>query len=617
MLSVAALLGSPKTSSGQVAPALGAASSFALFTAVGAVENSGPTIINGDIGTNAGAFNGFPLGVVNGNIHVADAYATQAATDVQTAYGYMSTIPCVTPVAVYGGTPAVTMGPGSYCVGGASTLAGTLILDGGGDPNAKFFLRVTGALTTGENSLVLTQNGATPSNVYWQIGGQVTLGRNSVMRGTLLVNGAINMIAGASLIGRGLSREGAITIDTNTASLPSFVVAPVVTSTVWLGNRTTDWFTATNWSAGVPSSTLDAGIPSNTSPYPLIAAGNAAANNLTIGTGASLTQSGGTLDLKGNLSNSGTISATAGTMSLSNGTATQILGGSGITQLWSLTIANANGAIQSGAVRIHGVLAPASGNLSTNGQTLTLLSDAAGTALVNNNGTGVVNGTATVQRYIASTNSGLGYRHYSAPVSGSTVGDLATAGFTPEISQGSVYNTSATPGFTTPFPTVFAYDQSRLATVTNNYSAFDKGFVVPASLASPLAVGRGYAVNISASPLVDFVGQLTNGNQSLNLSRNAAASANAADAGWQLVGNPYPAPLDYSLVAEGDRTGLDAAISVYASSGPYAGQYRAYLPPWVPTLASATPCCRLPRVSLPTSAAARLRPRSPSATASA
>ncbi|MDO3417327.1 ice-binding family protein [Hymenobacter sp. BT770] len=550
-----------------------------MFTAVGAVENSGPTIINGDIGTNAGAFNGFPLGVVNGNIHVADAYATQAATDVQTAYGYMSTIPCVTPVAVYGGTPAVTMGPGSYCVGGASTLAGTLILDGGGDPNAKFFLRVTGALTTGENSLVLTQNGATPSNVYWQIGGQVTLGRNSVMRGTLLVNGAINMIAGASLIGRGLSREGAITIDTNTASLPSFVVAPVVTSTVWLGNRTTDWFTATNWSAGVPSSTLDASIPSNTSPYPLIAAGNAAANNLTIGTGASLMQSGGSLDLKGNLSNSGTISATAGTVNLSNAVTTQILGGSGSTQLWSLTIANPNGAIQGGAVRIHGVLAPANGNLTTNGQTLTLLSNAAGTALVNNNGTGNVNGNVTVQRYIASTNSGLGYRHYSAPVSGSTVGDLATAGFTPEISQGSVYNTSATPGFTTPFPTVFAYDQSRLATVTNNYSAFDKGFVVPASLASPLAVGQGYIANLSASQLVDFVGELTNGNQTLSLSRNAAATANAADAGWQLVGNPYPAPLDYSLVAASDRTGLDAAIYVYASDGPYTGQYRAYLPP--------------------------------------
>ena len=226
LLSVTALLASPQVGFGQAPPALGAAASFALFTAAGAVNNSGPSVITGDIGTNAGAFSGFPPGVLNGTIHVADAYSTQAATDVETAYGYFSShIPCVTPLALYGGTPAVTLAPGSYCVGGASTLAGTLILDGGGDPNATFYLRVTGALTTGENSRVLVQNGASVGNVYWQIGGQTTLGQNSVMRGTLLVDGAINMIEGATLLGHGLSRAGAITIDTNTATVPGTTAA--------------------------------------------------------------------------------------------------------------------------------------------------------------------------------------------------------------------------------------------------------------------------------------------------------------------------------------------------------------------------------------------------------
>ena len=65
-----ALLFSSKVSIGQVALDLEAASSFALFTVIGAFNNSGLTIINGDIGTNAGAFNGFPPGVVNGNIYV-------------------------------------------------------------------------------------------------------------------------------------------------------------------------------------------------------------------------------------------------------------------------------------------------------------------------------------------------------------------------------------------------------------------------------------------------------------------------------------------------------------------------------------------------------------------
>ncbi|MBF9238672.1 DUF3494 domain-containing protein [Hymenobacter sp. BT683] len=575
LLSFTLLLSSSHSSFGQnTPPPLGLAAGFAMFTAVGAIDNNGPSVINGDIGTDAGAFNGFPPGVINGAIHVADTRSTQAATAVQGAYGHMSAI-VYNSLAIFGGTPAVTLTPGAYTVGGASTLAGTLILDGGNDPNATFYLQVTGALTTAQNSQVLLIRGANANNVYWQIGGLTTLGQNSVMQGTLLVDGAIIMIAGAQLTGRGLSREGAITLTSGTATLPSFLAAPVATSTVWLGNRTTNWFTTTNWSNGVPTSLLNAIVPTNTSPYPVIGSGDGMANNLTIGTGASLTMNGGTLDVKASLNNSGTISATAGTTSLS-GITTQLIGGSGSTQFWSLNVANTAGALQTGAVSIHGVLAPASGNLTTNGRKLTLLSDAAGTALVDNSGTGRVNGNVTVQRYIASANSGLGYRHYSAPVSGSTVGDLATAGFAPEISQGSVYNTSATPATTTPFPTVFAYDQSRLATVTNNNSAFDKGFVVPASLASPLAVGQGYVVNISASQQVDFVGPLTNGTQTLNLSRNAAASANAAAAGWQLVGNPYPAPLDYSRVAASDRTGLDAAIYVYASSGPYTGSYRSY-----------------------------------------
>ena len=584
LLSAAALVFSPQVGFGQAPPPLGAAASFALFTAVGAIDNNGPSVISGDIGTNAGAFNGFPPGVIiNGNAQVTNPLTTQAAADVQTAYGfYSSNIPCVTPLAVYGGTPAVTLMPGSYCVGGATTLAGTLILDAGGNSNAKFYLKVSGSLTTAQNSLVVLQNGASANNVYWQIGGLATLGQNSVMQGTLLVDGAIIFITGARLEGRGLSRSGAITLTSARATVPSTAVAPTVTTTSWLGSGMggvdTNWFNPNNWSAGVPTSTADAIVGTGRSPFPIISSGNAVANALTIGTGASLTQSGGTLDLKSNLNNSGTISATAGMVSLS-GTATQLLGGSGATQLWSLTIANSLGALQSGAVSIHGVLAPASGNLNTNGQPLTLLSDAAGTALVNNNGLGAVNGNATVQRYIdPSVNAGPGYRHYSSPVGNSTVADLATTGFTPEVSQATAYNSSPTPGATTPFPTVFGYDQSRV-TLSNTYAPFDRGFVVPASLATPLVVGRGYAVNIAASRLVDFVGTLNNGDLSLALNRNATGTPNATDAGWQLLGNPYPAPLDYSLVVPADRPNLDAAIYVYASASQYTGTYRSYLPP--------------------------------------
>jgi hypothetical protein len=173
-------------------------------------------------------------------------------------------------------------------------------------------------------------------------------------------------------------------------------------------------------------------------------------------------------------------------------------------------------------------------------------------------------------------NPGLGYRHYASPVSNTTVADFATATFKPEISQASVYNTSLTPNTTTPFPTVFAYDQA-LVDRTNDSPAFDKGFFAPSALNTPLLPGRGYAVNSSAPELVDFVGALNNENIPVSLARNAISTRNAADAGWQFLGNPYPSPLDYSRVAPPDRSGLEAAIYVYSSTSQYQGLYRSYV----------------------------------------
>ena len=195
------------------------------------------------------------------------------------------------------------------------------------------------------------------------------------------------------------------------------------------------------------------------------------------------------------------------------------------------------------------------GNFDTNGNPFTLASNATGTALVVNNGSNVVAGTVTVQRYIdPSLNAGAGYRHYSAPVSNSTVGDLATAGFTPTLNP--AYNTSPTPSLVTPFPTVYGYDQNRLATANNNLSFFDKGWFSPAALSDPLVVGQGYTVNLDASQLVDFTGTLNNGTVTQTLASNRSTFP---DGGWQLVGNPYPAPLDYSQIIPADRINLDGA----------------------------------------------------------
>src|SRR5512145_446562 len=83
----------PRGMTGQ-APDLGATSSFAMFTSAGAFNNDGTTMVTGDIGTNVGAFAGFPPGIVIGEIHVADPITAMAATDLDLAYAQLVALTC-------------------------------------------------------------------------------------------------------------------------------------------------------------------------------------------------------------------------------------------------------------------------------------------------------------------------------------------------------------------------------------------------------------------------------------------------------------------------------------------------------------------------------------------
>ncbi|MBF9222030.1 fibronectin type III domain-containing protein [Hymenobacter ruricola] len=249
------------------------------------------------------------------------------------------------------------------------------------------------------------------------------------------------------------------------------------------------------------------------------------------------------------------------------GNAAQVTGTGLPSTVQALGVQNVAGVTLSQALSLTQGLNLGLGNLITNGRTFTLLSSAAGTAGVVNGG-GVVVGTATVQRYINSANA-IGYRHYSAPVSNTTFGDLATTGFSPVFNV--IYNSSPTPSTLTTFPTVFGYDQSRIATVNSNYGSFDKGWFSPSGPTDAMVVGKGYTVNAPNTALVDFVGTLNNGAQNSGV----LARGTDAAAGWHLLGNPYPSPLDWNTVTPAQRPGMDAAIYVFESAGQYGGSYRA------------------------------------------
>lgn len=215
------------------APNLGSCATFALFTSVGALANAGSsTAIVGDIGTNSGAITGYPPTSVSGQIHTPDAVTAQAASDLQAAYDDLGNQPCPTGAGLagtLGGGQLLT--PGTYCISGAASVTGDLILDGQNRANTVFIFKINGAFSTAAASRVVLRNGADAKNVYWYVPGAVSFAAKTAFAGTIVAHGAIDFGDGASLRGRALSVVGAIStsntqITTATGSpLPVTLVA--------------------------------------------------------------------------------------------------------------------------------------------------------------------------------------------------------------------------------------------------------------------------------------------------------------------------------------------------------------------------------------------------------
>lgn len=237
-----------------LAPNLRTTASFALFAGNGALSNNGPSMITGDIGTNAGAISGFGTAMITGSTRApGSAQSMQAAADVTSAYNSLVAASCGTTIApeLGGQTLMASRAVGApssvFCQSSASptSLNGTLTLSGDGI----FIIKLNSALTTGANSNIVLTNGATANNVFFQITGAANLGAASSFQGTIVALGAIVLGAQASVTGRLLSTTGAITLDNNVVN--SNVGAPLPVSLVSFtakpqANRTIDiaWTTS-------------------------------------------------------------------------------------------------------------------------------------------------------------------------------------------------------------------------------------------------------------------------------------------------------------------------------------------------------------------------------------
>jgi hypothetical protein len=212
-------------------PDLGAASGFVLFTVAGAfsTEVADVSVVTGDVGTNVGAFYGFPPGVLIGQKHVADPAAGDAVPFVLNAYAYLDSKTCglvkTTPL---GGGEILL--PNIYCIGEAAVLNGDLTLDGQNDPNSLFIFQIDGAFETSVGSRILLINGASLCNVWWQVNGAFSLGGGSVFRGNVIAAGAIHLLQASSLFGRALSTQGAIDLHNNVVTLGLTAMASTISA---------------------------------------------------------------------------------------------------------------------------------------------------------------------------------------------------------------------------------------------------------------------------------------------------------------------------------------------------------------------------------------------------
>lgn len=229
LLSAVMLCSLPTIIFGQ-SPDLGTTVNFVLFSADGAVTNTGITHLTGKVGTNNGSNTGF--GNVNGGMHAADGVTAQAAADLLVVYNQLyDAIPNFFPASLLGN--GVTLDAGVYSISEASTLNGELILDAENNAGAEFIFQIEGSFSTTANSKVTLINGAQACNVYWKVEGLVDMASGTTMRGTVIANNAaINMNTLDTLEGRLLTTSGAITLDGVLAYLPTGCGSPVLTGPV-------------------------------------------------------------------------------------------------------------------------------------------------------------------------------------------------------------------------------------------------------------------------------------------------------------------------------------------------------------------------------------------------
>ena len=218
---------------------LGSASTFGVLAAT-TVTTIPTTTVNGALGVSPGnTVTGSP--VVNGTVYTnTPGLAATAQDDLTIAYNDAAgrTIGAITAAGNLGGQ---TLTPGLYTSATSLEISsGDLTLDAQGDANAVFIFQMATTLVTTVGRQVILSGGAQAANIYWQVGSSATIGGSSVFKGNILAYTSIAMNTGATLQGRALARNGEVSLDANTITIPNTVTTPTLVSATAVTGPYTD-----------------------------------------------------------------------------------------------------------------------------------------------------------------------------------------------------------------------------------------------------------------------------------------------------------------------------------------------------------------------------------------
>ena len=198
--------------------------SFAVV-AGSTITNTGTTTISGNIALAPGTdFTGQGSVVqTNGAVYIANGVAEQAKDDLSDA---------ITLLMGQSGQDlsgqdlgGMTLTAGVYSFTTSAQLTGALTLSGGSDDI--FIIQVGSSLTTASNSSVVLTGTVQAKNVFFVADQSVTLGTGTQFKGQIMAGQSISLGTSATVdCGAVYAQVGAVTMDTNTIRICTFVVAP-------------------------------------------------------------------------------------------------------------------------------------------------------------------------------------------------------------------------------------------------------------------------------------------------------------------------------------------------------------------------------------------------------